>query len=344
MHHVWLLLSKTKFLYLTLFAVIVCTVLVALYVGTNQSATKALLEETLRRQLVTTETAAVAIEEFIDLSGRSLVMLGENYQRLRDEKEQIAYLDRFVMNRKNSPIVGVAVTNAEGMVVQNSTELGTRELVGVDLSDREAVQWTATAEPGGYFVSNPVISRLGTSKGKKILNLAVPIFRDGTYDGAIVAAVVLERFADIYLNIFNPIGSQVYLLNTSGEVLVGPNGQYIGENIFGMIDESPFPGSDLLKRTALQNLSVAQPGSLDILLPIDQKLTRSLITYAPVTLESQTWMLAIVAPASALLAYSAPLYIQQLTLVIAIFFLLLFLILTVLRVVDIQHDKKETDV
>lgn len=332
-----LLLSKKSFLYFLIFFVVAAGVLLAVYMGTNRNVSQALLTETIKRQLATTRTAAISVEEFIALSSRSLVLLAQTRQLTASSDERRQALDEYQRRREGTPITGVAVTDTKGLVVENSSLTG-RQMVGIDLSDREYVVWASQAKEGETFVSKPVVSRLGASKGKEIITITTPLWENGRYQGALIAAITLEKFIDIYLSTFDPEISQAYLINANGDLLVSPNDSLAGKNIFTIIDESPIPGSNFLKTQIIDTMAKEEPGYLDTLIPVKGKLTRSLVTFAPIAIDSQKWMLVLVSPAGAVLAYAAPLYLQQLTLVIALFFLLLFLVLTLVRVIDFKHE------
>lgn len=325
-----------KHLLLVVFWIVAIGVLLAIYFGTNRNATKALLEETSKRQLIVTEAAASSIQEFILLAGRSQVLLAENYQNLFNPDEQLAFLDRYVENRKNTPIVGVAVTDKNGLVIQNSTANGSREMVGVNLSDREYFKWSMQAKTGEYFVSKPIILRQGMSKGKGVIAIATPIIRGEAHQGVVVSAIELDKFNETYLKVFVQEDTQVYLLDSSGEILIGKNEQDIGKSVYSAIDQFPIPGSESLKKYIAQQLASPQPKSLDLFLPINGKLSRTIVTHAPIGINFQSWVLVVVSPADSLLTYFAPIYIQQLTIIISIFFFILFMILIMMRSLKVK--------
>lgn len=318
-------LSKKAVLILSLFLFISLSVIIAIFIVTNQRATEHLIKATMERQWKLTEAGASNIESFMAVAGRSVVLLGQNYELVTERDRRQALLDKYVADRVETPIVGPIVTDEKGIVTANSSR-DKSSAVGVNLSDRDYFQWAKTAAPGSLFITKPTLSRLGFSKGKQIILFATPIFKEGKFQGVLAISTMLELFGRTYLDIVFPEPFSVYLLDSQGTVLVAPN-EMTGANIYEALKQNPFIGSELLSAQFRKIIENHEAGGIQTLLPqgAENKLTRTLATYSPIKTpdNKQVWELIVLSPESSIVSLTAPIYIQEITVLIGIFFLVL---------------------
>ena len=322
--------------YLLMFLVVVVVVLSSVYWATGRAASQSLLGNALQKQLVITRAGSLFIRGFFDLAGKSLALLAQHTELDSENADHQAILDQFVSDWSGSPIVGLVLTDHQG-VVTNNANINQSPETGTDLSDREYFAWAKQARPNQFFVSRPILSRLGASKGKEIAIIATPVFKNEKFNGVLAVAVVLEKFATLYLQDFNvSSATDVYLFDADGTILISPETKNIGQNAFDLISANPFLGDRIIVPMFRKVLAEGQEGSADLVVPTasGNKLTRSLITYAPIknlSVNGQTWMLVVTSPTESILSLIAPTYIKELTLVIGVFFALLILIMVWMR-------------
>lgn len=93
--------------------------------------------------------------------------------------------------------------------------------MGGSLGDRDYFTWAKTnPEPNEYFVGQPVINRLGASKGQIIIPVAAAVYKNRVLNGAVVTSVELVPLAQKYLELMKVSDiSQVYLISKQGKLL-----------------------------------------------------------------------------------------------------------------------------
>jgi hypothetical protein len=338
------LISKRFFIYLFIFVFILISVIVSIYLATDRRAAEELIKVSLNRQERLTEQTAATIGSFFSLSSRSIVLLGQNLSLIDDSNLRKKILDDFVTNLNVTPLVGVAVTDSNGIVVEHSTRTGIT-MLGVDLSDRGYFSLMKQAKPLDVYISKPEISKLGASKGKVISVLTTPVIAGGEFRGVISAAIVLEDLFDYYLRNAVPSNYEVYLLDTDGTIHIFPDLSHVGHNIFDP-KELTDTSHDLFRDEYKKIVGTNQSGGVDTVLIKDfdgETAQRSLLTYAPIRLDDgkQTWFLILVSPVKDVLAFTAPIYIQQITLIVGVFFLLLMMAIFALGYVRVRVPKNQ---
>ncbi len=327
-----ILSSKKGLLILSSFLLVLISIVVVIPIATNQRATNNLVQATLARQTDLTKAAANNIEAFMTVTKNSVVLLSQNYELVTEGDKRQALLEQYVKDRAQSPIVGVVITDEKGIVEANATRTQSSG-VGVDLSDRDYFTWAKTASAGSVFISEPTISRLGASSGKEVLLFATPIFKNQQFQGALVISSTLEMFGNSYVQSIFQEPFVVYMLDNSGTVLYAPDIDP-GTNYFDLLKQKPFFGSEFLASQLKLVYEADQSGGMQAILPLgeDSKLTRSLVSYAQISTpdNSQSWVLVVIAPESSIVSLTAPIYIQEITIIISIFFVILIVIIMIM--------------
>ena len=291
------------------------------YIVLGRGAASALTDQMLERQLIMAQSGANSIAAFFDLFGKSLAVLARTPLTQHD-------LDDFVLNWQDTPIAGVVRSDAHGIIQANANLRGESAL-GVDISDRDYFIWGQTATNGAVFVSEPIISRAGASKGHFILVIASPVLRNGVFDGVIGSAVLLKDVTKQYLNSLQIVpNSRVYVINNHGEMIVTPFEQLIGVNYFDYLTTKHVLGAAEITRILKERLATPQAGTLTITLPNEQTgvLVPFLVAHAPITYnQNQYWTLSIATPVTESLQYMVPLYLRGIAVLVITFFVVLIL-------------------
>lgn len=254
-------------------------------------------------------SGANSIEKFFNFFGESLTIFTAR------EDLSPSRLDSFIESWKETPIAGVIVTDTAGKVVANANRSGQPDL-GTDLSDRDYFIWAKEGN-GQYFVSNPVLSRLGASKDKYIVVVAARVTKNGQFDGVLAASVIIDELVSKYLDpvkIFPT--SRLYLVDNSGTIIVSPWPNLTGLNYFDYLKQNSLV-KDADKSLGYLKQAVSNPskGDFETDLPNEKKggMTTFLVAYTPIFYNSdysKWWTLAMATPHDEVDRFATNIYIR----------------------------------
>ena len=333
--------------------VLVLLVSVAVYFLMGKQASDALVEQMLHRQQISARAGSRSLGLFFDLFGKSLTGLGARREVTSPGATTNNSLNDFITRWEGTPVAGAIILDTLGKVKYNGSRLGTPD-VGADLSDRDYYFWAKTAKRGEVFISEPVISRVGASKGHYIVVVATPILaEDSSFEGVLGASVILEELTDQYIDPLKVSErTRIYLIDDGSVILSSPVEKLIGVNYLDYILKSDIPGSKKIYEILKGSLESNDEGKMDIALPDETRnglLTRYLIARAPINVGSEHWTLAIATPASDALEYLTPIYFRQIGIVALAFFGFLIIAMRIAKVVGygeavkVEHQEHGID-
>lgn len=325
--------STQKFNFLIIFlSAIFVSLGIGLYFFYARVSESAIVEQTLHRQQVIARAGAVSMDSFFELLSAQLVIFSKNPDIVNVGENTQVVLDLFVDRYADSPFSGVILTDGKGLVLFNANR-DRRPDVGMDVSDRDYFSWARGAGAGEVFVSNAVISKVGSSKGKFVVVVATPVYENNEFQGVLAAGVVLSELAETYLT---PLkfseNTRVYLIGPTGVMLHAPQEKFIGVNYFDYLNANPYPGSDLASKKLTDVLESESERKIDVVLPNERtgELTRFLIATANINLDSNTWTLAVANPINEANLFYAPFYMTEISiLLLFVFTVIVFSILVV---------------
>lgn len=274
-------------------------------------------QQLLARQEVFSRAGASNIASFFQSFGDSLVVLAQAPSIRNKDAGATVLMDAFVEQWSKSGIVGgVVLIDASGIVRFNSNITGIPD-VGESLADRDYFLWAkGKQDVGEYFVGRPVTSRLGATKGKTIIPVAAPVFRNGVFVGALGTSVSLNDLAENYLELMKVSSlTEVYLLSQEGEMLYG----------------NPFPASETLGESLKSALSQMTDGS--------SKVEEHLVAFSPVSLGSQNWLLVMSSPAQEVSTVTVPIYIRLVALMLLVVITTFFFGVIVAKEVKVESNQ-----
>ncbi len=265
-------------------------------------------QQLLDRKRIIARAEVANITTFFEKFGNSVAFLAQLRSIEARDVDTTYDLDTFVEQRREAGLIGgVVLTDKNGVVRFNSNVMGTRDL-GASLADRAYFVWAKNqGERGKYFISQPVMSRLGATKGQTIVVVASPVYQNNKFSGVVASSVKLEPLAERFLGLMKISAmTEVYLVDGNGDLLysnsasdaVGPDSIGVGSNISEL-----FSGDSALS-DKIKNALGATVG--------DQFRTeKHLIAYSPVMLGTQSWLLIISSPMQQVVNLAMPLYIRQ---------------------------------
>src|SRR3989344_5103424 len=171
-----------------------------LFLVLARGAKSTLTEQLLKRRLTVARAEASNLTSYFQQFGDSIKVFAHLCSIERRDASTVQDMDTFVEQRRESGLIGgIVLTDKNGIVSFNSNVSGTRD-IGIDLSDRDYFVWAKDqSEDGEYFVGQPVVSRLGATKGEMIVPVVASVYQDSVFTGVVVAAVKLQPLAERFL-------------------------------------------------------------------------------------------------------------------------------------------------
>ena len=288
----WIFLSS-------LFSVIALGVTFYLVVGQKIEATIA--QQLLNRKRIIARAEVSNITTFFEKFGNSVTVLARLSSIEASDADAVSDLDTFIEQRRDAGIIGgVVLTDKNGVVKFNSNVLGSND-VGESLADREFFIFAKDkGTKGKYIISEPVVSKLGASKGENIVVVASPVYKNNVFAGVVASSIKLEPLTERFLGLMKISSlTEVYLVDGSGNLLYSN----IASDVAGSNISTLF-SNDSVVRDKIKNALGATVG--------DQFRTeKHLIAYSPVILGTQSWLFIISSPHSQVTDLTKPLYVRQ---------------------------------
>lgn len=263
---------------------------------------ESLAEQMLHRQQIVARAGSGSIKNFLDLTSHFLTALAKDPSVSMFNQDSQEALSNSVSDWKGTPVVGVILTDETGIVRFGKNNRGVETETGITVSDREYFKWAEKAKEGQIYIGEPVISRIGFSKGKTILTLSTPVIKNSEFKGVLTSAMILSDLTEKFLY---PLriseDTKILLLTKEGKVVYSPYKELMGINIYQFIDNNSFPNSAELKKTIRKELSKPKEGKFDIVRPNifegTTGFTRELIAKSPIEVEGKSWFLVMATPA-----------------------------------------------
>lgn len=278
----------------------------AFYLVLGRGAQVSVTKQLLTQQQIIARAEVSNITFFFQKLGDSVATLAQlNSIESRDE-DTVGILDTFMEQRRDTGIIGgVILTDRAGIVQFNSNVLGTRD-IGESIADRNFFAWAKSeAKKGEYYISRPIVARLGATKGQTIIVVASPVYRNGVFTGVLGASVKLQPLVERFFGLMKVSDrTAVYLVNEGGGL------------IYSNSDQDAL--SDQIVSDRVEKALIAtEEGHF--------QTEKYLVAYSPLTLGVQKWLLIIASPAQEALDLTRPFYVRQTVIfIVTAFTILLF--------------------
>ena len=295
------MVKKSKRIFFILVAVLTLAATLV-YLRLSAISQKALVEQILHREQVISRAGARAMEVFVKDLQSSIAALADDPTPVK--------LQKFVAGSQPGPVAGVIITDSEGKVKLSVNREAVPLEPGTSVANHDYFAWAKTASSGEVDLGQPIVSKVGASKGKYILPVSTPIVKAGQFQGVLTVAVLLEDLTSRYLE---PLKlseeTRIYLLNPEGVILSKDGEQSIAEGLN-------------------QALAAGKEQKLDLVLADEQRagrLTRFLIAAAPIELKNCHWLLAVISPVEEAHLFSVP-FRQSFSWALILFLLIIFIL------------------
>src|SRR3989344_3933793 len=305
-------LIKSWIFWLILFLIVVRISFVFIF---GQGFRSTVTEQLLSQKQIIARAEASNASLFFEKFGNSLAVLAQLNSIEKRDEGVVHDMDTFMEQRRNSGFVGgVVLTDKNGIVQFNSNILGTRDL-GESLSDRDYFIWAkGQVKKGEYFISRPVVSRLGASKGQTITVVASPVFQNGVFMGVVAASVKLQPLAEHFFGLMKLSDqTQIHLFDEEGDLLYSNSDpDAVDLNISELFSADP-----ALKDRVENALGTNEEGRF--------QTQKYLAAYSPIELGTQNWLLIISSSMEEVEKIESPFRVRQTALsILAVFTLILF--------------------
>lgn len=281
------------------------------------------INSTLKRQQTYARAEASNITAFFQVVGRSLLILSGSSSISYRDSRTLSDMDNYVDKWRETGIInGVILTDHNGIVQFNSNVKGEPD-IGGSLADREFFAWAKDQRPdtNNYYISKPLVSKLGASKGQVIVGVAAPVFDSNTFSGVMVSAVQLEPLTRRLLGLLKlSNNAHVYVINEDGDILYdGINSDLVGSSAIDP-SSSPFLSTKALGEKILDDVHKRNEGTM----VTDEQM----IAYSPINLGGNDWLLLVATPLQKTIAEAVSSNIQQVAILLLmsitfVFFLVL---------------------
>src|SRR3990170_339122 len=243
-----------------------CTLLAGLlYLWAGKRTVESLSEQILHRQQVVARAGSKSIETFLSMVGKSLMVLSDHLSLLPPEEigGTPSILQKFASDWRNTPFVEIILIDKEGQVIFGATAKEGRLGSGISVSDREYFLWVKSALRNQTYVGKPIVQRGGKFVGRYIAPVATSLFRNGNFEGALVASVLLSELNKEFID---PLKlsekTRVYFSDSDGYIIHGTSGNLVGKNYLEYLRKKPYKGSELAIQKFSEALSKSEEGKL----------------------------------------------------------------------------------
>ena len=270
------------------------------------SVTQRLEEFTLDRlklhQLTAAKAGSLAINDFFEELQTHLVLLAQSpvvqktFPQTAAQKTNLAsQLASFFKNNR-ALLPDVARVNADGTLrwAVDASAPAKLKTPSLSVADRDYFKWSQRqTQPGGVFVSRPLIARGGTAQNQFALVLATPLFNQNRFDGCLLFVIPIESLIKKYVApLASPSTSQLFIIDQNKTIVASSIPSVIGQSIFkdNPPENLPFVAAALAGQTgvSVHPYLIPSPTSLYI---------TAITAYAPIQpTPNQTWSLLLSIP------------------------------------------------
>ena len=229
------------------------TMLIALFIsavlifGINFTVNQnAIIKQAQLRLQATSRSTEELIEEQIDNEKTKLILLAQKpiiIEHTDIPLTRATLKNALATNLRNGITNDFFIVPNSGDVFIEANEQNDTSAEGQSLRFREYFQWTKTAKKEDIYVSEPLISSAGPTKGEWIVVLATPLITDaGKYTGGLFMPILLEEFRKNYINSLN-IGKDttIYIIDDQGKAISTQYTPLLGVNVKTYALEKKWP-------------------------------------------------------------------------------------------------------
>lgn len=289
----------------------------------------------LKQEQAVADAEARNIQSFVEDLGKALIAVSQDEDIINPSSGTTRVLKSFIDKwDKNSLITGISVTDKDGIVIYNYSNLSPIE-IGTSLADRDYFIWSKSQiNSENFIVGEPVIARYGVNKGKYITVLAAPIIKNGVFSGMVASGLRIGEVTKYFLSFMRVSDSMdAYILGQNGYLFIdNQNPGIVEEEVHDSRVNDLFSNNKDLNEKIYNALSKEKKGST-IAKYVDPSIDMPVfyaISYSPVVMPGRHWLVVLAAPAEEITKASSTTYIRQVSILLFLF-LMIVTVATLLR-------------
>ncbi|MEK7168926.1 MAG: cache domain-containing protein [Patescibacteria group bacterium] len=308
---------------------------VFLFIFFNKTSRDSLVEQIQYSQQLSARMEASSIESYVNSIGRMLLIISDDPSQ--DE------LDRFIETWFPMGILGITLSDKDGMVIKASNTINVPDL-GENISDRDYFKWAQKTKSREFRAFAPIVSKRGPNKDTYIVPVATSLFSvDNKFNGVLIIGISLSNLSKDYLN--NPKildSTKIYLVTNSGEIIYSDYPELIRKN-FKDVFTNNFLGKNKVMEIILDNLKKNDESKLELAIPgfgSNFRLEPYLISVSPIHISDQLWNLVMITPEKDLNVFTYKIYSRQIFILFVVFVVFIALTIKVFRKSDYEEAVK----
>jgi hypothetical protein len=338
---------SNRFAVLITFTVVFLVMLSCLlYYAMGRGATYSLTQQFLVRQKTITKTGANSITSLLDLSSKTLILLTEDDDLAFVTVNTQERMQTFIENWSSTPVIAILRLDSKGNRIAAATNIDKIKLEGtIDKSDAKCIGWAETAKPGEICFTDPGIpSQEEAKQFGYVIGMVTPIHAKNKYNGSLVLGISLNKLTESYLDSLRVTDDTfASILTSDGNIIYTDNPDFLTKNLLEQLRQNIFLGSTIIVDDVEQILKTGEAGFWDVVLPqpVDYRLQRMLVAYAPIQVGDGHWMLITRTPYFQALQMITPFYTRQIGVMAVGFLILLLLAVIVLPGRSLIRKRKQ---
>lgn len=192
---------------------------------TVDNTDKAITEQNQKRLLVLARSGALQIQFFLSALSREIITLNkiDEVSRLSEKETREIFQNYIDQIGNESPLVALGRLDKKGKLIIAANRERIRTNEGTSLADREYFIWSKEAlNKGKVYISKPIVSRAGATKGKMIMTIANPSYYKNEFTGVTYMVVLLDRSIETFIKpLKTNQNSKVFITDSKGVVMIG---------------------------------------------------------------------------------------------------------------------------
>lgn len=236
-----LLVKASRRFTLVLVAVIflLITVFVSFYWQAAKKSDQLMIEQIRGRQKVLLKSTSLAIGEFFQTRQARLTLLSRMAPIYNLEEKSGRDLFRLLVeqSRGDRAFTGIIRVDKKGEIVWVENFERDYRGEGASVADRDYFKKAVLElSQGEVFVSEPMISRAGMTKGKLVVIMGIPVFKNEDFNGLVMLSFPLRDLAEKFLSpLIEEEKTNLYLTDTKEFILASNEIEAEGKKISDFI-------------------------------------------------------------------------------------------------------------
>ncbi|MBN2539643.1 MAG: PAS domain S-box protein [Deltaproteobacteria bacterium] len=288
-----LLLNMRLSIWLTTAAVIIFILILALTV--NHAREKGIVEQFGRQQIAIARGTATGIEDFISSVEKSMIIISMlPYIKENSPKVTVQAIQMIYDNLKGQ-VECIAIENNDGVITSTYPPSIFEKIAGRNFQSLD--YFREIRKTGKPYISD--LLSAGEEKQKNVQDTSRPVIiavpkydSENRFSGAVLSILSLSTIVDRYLISRSETAYCAWIMDNSGTIIAHPDQSFTGKDL-GALKCAKVHGEIPLKDTLMKG---KEGYDEYILSAVGGKTKKSIVSYAPINVDSGRWFIAVATP------------------------------------------------